>query len=69
VQAGVDAVDVGRVGADREQQREHRAQAVADADGAVGAADADVHVQRERVVAPRDVLQAVLDPVVVLACR
>ena len=51
-------VDVGRVGRDGQQQRQDRAQAVADADGPVGALDADVDVQRERVVAPRDVVQA-----------
>ena len=46
--------------------RQHGAQAVADPHGAVGALDADVHVQRERVVAPGDVLQALLDAAVVL---
>ena len=66
VQAGVAAVDVGRVRAEGEQQRQHRPQPVADADGAVGALHADVDVHGERVVAPGDVLQAVLDAVVVL---
>ena len=37
-----------------------------DAHGAVDVADADVHVQAERVVAPRDVFQALLDAAVVL---
>jgi hypothetical protein len=65
MQAGVDLVDVGRVGRDRQQQRQHRAQAVADLDGAIGAADADVDVDGERVVAPGHVLQPLLDQVVV----
>ena len=56
----------GRVGRDRQQQRQHRAQAIAHQHRAVGAADADVDVHRERVVAPRDVLQPVLDAAVVL---
>ena len=34
--------------------------------GAVGALDADVDVQRERVVAPGDVLEALADAAVVL---
>ena len=66
VQAGVAAVDVGRVGADGQQQRQHGAQPVAHAHGAVGALHADVDVQRERVVAPGDVLQPLLDAVVVV---
>ena len=66
VQAGVAAVDVGRVGADGQQQRQDRAQPVAHADGAVGALDADVDVDGERVVAPGDVLQPLLDAAVVL---
>ena len=56
----------GELARDRQQQRQHRPQAVADLDRAVGAADADVDVQRERVVAPGDVLQPVLDAAVVL---
>ena len=66
VQAGVAPVDVRRVRADRQQQRQDRAQPVADPDRPVGAADADVDVDREGVVAPGHVLQPVLDPVVVL---
>ncbi len=66
VQTAVAPVEVGRVGRDREQQRQHRAQAVADADRAVDVAHADVHVQAERVVAPGDVLQPLLDAAVVL---
>ena len=62
---GVDPVDVRRVGRDRQQQRQHRPQPVADLDRAVGALDADVDLQRERVVAPGDVLEPVLDAVVV----
>ena len=50
----------------REQRRQDRAQPVADAHRAVGAADADVDVQRERVVAPRDVPQPLDDAAVVL---
>ena len=47
---------IGRTGRSRSQTR-HRA---------VDVADADVDVQRERVVAPRDVLQPLDDPAVVL---
>ena len=56
----------GRVGADAEQQRQDGAQAVAGADRAIGVVRADVDVQRERVVAPRDVLQALDHAPVVL---
>ncbi len=56
----------GRVRGDRQQQRQHRAQAVADAHRAVDVAHADVHVQAEGVVAPGDVLEALLDAAVVL---
>jgi hypothetical protein len=66
VQPGVAGVDVGRVRADREQERQDRAQAVAHAHRAVGPAQADVDVQRERVVAARHVLQALDDAAVVL---
>ena len=59
-------VEVWRVRRDRQQQRQHRAQAVADAHRAVDVADAQVHVQAERVVAPGDVFQPVLDAAVVL---
>ena len=47
------------------RHRQHGAQAVAHLDRPVGALDADVDLQRERVVAPGDVLEAVLDAVVV----
>ena len=66
VQPGVAAVEERRVGRDRQQHRQHRPQPVADQHRAVGALDPDVHVQRERVVAPRDVLQPLLDAAVVL---
>ena len=66
VQPRVPAVKERRVGANGEQQRQHRAQAVADPHRAVGAAHADVHVQGERVVAPSDVVEALVDPSVVL---
>ncbi len=66
MQAGVAALEERRVGGDREQQRQHRPQPVADLDRTVGAADPDVHVHGERVVAPGHVLQPVLDPVVVV---
>ena len=46
--------------------RQHRAQPVADQHRPVGAAHADVDVQREGVVAPGDVLEPLLDPAVVL---
>ena len=66
VQPGVPAVQERRVGRDGQQQRQHRPQAIAHEHRAISAAHADVHVQRERVVAPGDVLEPVLDPVVVL---
>jgi hypothetical protein len=66
VQAGVEPVDERRVRADGEQQREHRPQPVAHAHRAVESAQADVDVQRPRVVAPGDVLQALDDAAVVL---
>ena len=66
VQARIAAVEERRVGRDRQQQRQHRPQPVAHPHRAVGAAHADVDVQRERVVAPRDVLEPVLDAAVVL---
>ena len=66
VQPGVAAVEEWRVGRDRQQHRQHRPQPVADEHRAVGAVDPDVDVQRERVVAPRDVLQSLLDAAVVL---
>ena len=58
--------DERRVRADGQQRRQHGPQPVADLDRAVAALDADVDLQRERVVAPRDVLQAVLHAPVVL---
>ena len=66
VQPGVAPVDERRVGRDRQQQRQHRSQAVAHLHGAVGPAHADVDVHREGVVAPGDVLQPVDDAPVVL---
>ena len=59
VQAGRDGpLDPRRVRRRGQQHRQHRAQRVADRDGAVGAPDADVHVVAEGVVAPRHVLAA-----------
>ena len=49
-----------------QQQRQHGRSRSQDAHGAVDVADADVDVQREGVVAPRDVLQPVDDAAVVL---
>ncbi len=66
VQPRVAAVEVGRVGGHRQQQRQHAAQAVAHEHRAVGVAYADVDVHGEGVVAPRDVLQALLHAAVVL---
>ena len=66
VQAAVAAVEVGRVGRDRQQQRQHRAQAVAHAHGPLDVPHADVHVQAEGVVAPGHIFEAVLDAAVVL---
>ncbi len=62
----VTAVEERRVGRDRQQDRQHRTEPVADRDGAVGAADTDVDVHRERVVAPRHVLEPFLNPPVVV---
>ena len=56
----------GELRRDRQQQRQHGPQPVADLHGAVGAAHADVDVHREGVVAPRDVLQPVDHAPVVL---
>jgi hypothetical protein len=62
----VAAVEEGRVGGDREQLRHHEPQTVAHPHRPLRTAHADVHVQAERVVPPRDVLEEVLDaPVVV----
>ena len=66
VEAAVAAFEERRVGADRQQRGQHRPQPVAGAHRAVGAVDADVDVQREGVVAPRHVLEAVDDAAVVL---
>ena len=66
VQPGVAPVEERRVRRDRQQQRQHRPQPVAHQHGPVGALDPHVDVQRERVVAPGDVLQAVLDAAVVV---
>src|SRR6185312_15049013 len=63
---GVPAVEKRGAGRDRQQHRQDGTQAVAHAHGPVGSADADVDVQRERVVAPGHVLEPVLDTVVVV---
>ena len=62
----VTAIEIRRVRGDREQQRQHRPQAVADANRAVDVAHAQVHVQAEGVVPPSHVFQALLDAAVVL---
>jgi hypothetical protein len=66
VQAAVHAVVERRARRDRQQRGQDPAQAVADVHGPVGAADADVDVQGERVVALGHPLQALGDPAVVV---
>ena len=66
MQAGVAAVEEGRVGGHGQQQREHSPKPVADEHGPIRSPDPDVHVQRERVVPPRHVLEPLLDPAVML---
>ncbi len=66
MQVGVPALQQRTAGREREQQRQHGPQAVADLHGAVGALHADVDVQREGVVAAGDVPEAVDDAAVVL---
>ena len=65
MQAGVAAVEEGRVGGGGEQQRQQLAQPVADRDRPLGAADAHVHVQAPGVVALGDVAEFLAQPVVV----
>ena len=66
VQARIAPVDKRRVGRDRQQQRQHRPQPVAYEYGSICTSDPNVHVHREGVVAPRDVLEPLLDAPVVL---
>ena len=65
VQAGVDVLDERRARREREQLGQEVAQRVVHRDRAVGAGDADVHVQAERVVAPDDVAEELVVPAVV----
>ena len=57
MQSGVDRFDERRARRQREQLRQEVAERVVDGDRAIGACDADVDVQAERVVAPDDVAQ------------
>ena len=66
MQAGVAPVEERRVRRDRQQVGQQCAQVVAHGDRAVGAAHAHVNVEREGVVAPRDVLEPLLAAAVVL---
>jgi hypothetical protein len=66
VQPGVLTVEERRVRRQREQWRQQAAQVVADRDRAVAPADPDVDVQAPGVVALRDPLQLLAQPVVVL---
>ena len=66
MQPAVAAVEKRGVRGDRQQQRQHRSQAIDRAHGPVDVPHAHVHVQAEGVVAPCDVLQPVLHPTVVL---
>ena len=59
----------GELPEQREQLGQHRAKRAVDGDRAVGAVDADVHVQAERVVAPGHVAQRRLDDRGSAACR
>ena len=65
VEAGVDVLDERRAGREREDLRQEVAEAVRDRDRTVGAADADVDVEAERVVAPDDVAEQLVVPAVV----
>jgi hypothetical protein len=65
VQVGEDALDERRAGGEREQIGQEGAQAVADCDSPVGARDADVNVEAERVVAPDNVAEQLVVPTVV----
>ena len=65
VKAGVRAVEERRIGRDREQHRQHRPQPVAYGT-ARRAPVSDMDMQRKGVVAPRNVIEHVLDTVVVL---
>ena len=65
VQLRPDVLDERRVGRQREQVRQVGAERVADGHRLVAAADAHVHVRGPGVVAPGDVLEAVLDQPVV----
>ena len=69
VQAGVAAVEEGRVGGDGEQQRQQLPQPVADGDRPVGAAHAHVDVQAPGVVALGDVAEFVRAAGCSGACR
>src|SRR5918995_5217166 len=65
VQVCVAALGEGRAGREGKQLGQVASERVADGDGAVGAANADVNVHAERVVAPGDVAKALLDQPVV----
>ena len=65
VQVRVAPLQPGRAAGEGEQLRQHRAKRAVDGDRTVGAVDADVHVQAERVVAPGHVAQGRLDDRVV----
>src|SRR6266545_5320166 len=65
VEVGVDVLHERRAGREREQLRQEVAKRVVDRDHAVEAADADVDVDAEAVVAPDDVAEdLVISPVV-----
>jgi hypothetical protein len=66
VQPAETSLHPGGVGRDRQKQGQHRPQGVANGDSPISAADSDVHVQAERVVAPRHVLEPFLHSAVVL---
>ena len=57
MQAAVDAFEERRARREREQLRQEAAQRVVHRDRAVAAADTDMHVQAEAVVAPDDVAE------------
>ncbi len=65
VQARVHVLDEGRARGEGEDLGEEVAEPVRDRDRTVGAADADVHVQAEGVVAPDDVAQQLVVAAVV----
>ena len=66
-QAGVAALPERRVGGQGQQQRQVGPHPVEQADAGLGVGDADVHVQREGGLAPRQLAHGVVDRVVAVS--